>query len=542
MSHVDVAVVGSGFAGSILARVLARLGLSVALIERGRHPRFALGESSTPLAALALERLARRYDLPDLHALAAWGRWTRTFPHLLRGLKRGFTFYPHRPGEPWAGGPESRLLVAASPSDAISDTHWLRADVDRHLAERAAAEGVDYRDEAELETIELGADGARLAGRRGEHPFTLAARVVIDASGPRGFLATRLPVPTALDRMATDSGLVFSHFEGAKLFAEVAAEAGRSLSSGPYPDDWAALHHVLDAGWMYVLRFDDGLTSAGFLLRGDAGLGTSWLAAEPPEAAWRRLLDRYPTVAAQFRDARPVRPIGAQPRIQHRLAHAAGPGWALLPHAYAFVDPLFSTGIAWSLLGIERLARLFEAGLPGPEDLDRYARLLDAEADRIDRLVRGAYLAMPDFGLFTDWAMLYFATVSFGETRQRLIPNDHADPWTGFLGTGDPVLDPLFAEAGRRLEAIALQPGGGPRPEAARRAFSEWVRAAIEPRNVAGLADPAKGNLYGVDLDDLVRAAPRLGLTREEVVAALPRLRGETPLRPVPAMLQTPPA
>ena len=34
------------------------------LIERGRHPRFAIGESSTPLANLLLEELADRYDLP----------------------------------------------------------------------------------------------------------------------------------------------------------------------------------------------------------------------------------------------------------------------------------------------------------------------------------------------------------------------------------------------------------------------------------------------------------------------------------------------
>ena len=83
----DVAVVGSGFAGSILARVLARLGRRVVLVERGRHPRFALGESTTPLANIALERLARRYDLPDLHALAAYGRWLRAYPELRRGLK-----------------------------------------------------------------------------------------------------------------------------------------------------------------------------------------------------------------------------------------------------------------------------------------------------------------------------------------------------------------------------------------------------------------------------------------------------------------------
>ena len=49
----DVAIVGSGFAGSLTALALRRQGRSVVLLERGRHPRFAIGESSTPLANLA---------------------------------------------------------------------------------------------------------------------------------------------------------------------------------------------------------------------------------------------------------------------------------------------------------------------------------------------------------------------------------------------------------------------------------------------------------------------------------------------------------
>ena len=50
----DLAIVGSGFAGTRLAMIARRLGLSVLMIERGRHPRFAIGESSTPLANLWL--------------------------------------------------------------------------------------------------------------------------------------------------------------------------------------------------------------------------------------------------------------------------------------------------------------------------------------------------------------------------------------------------------------------------------------------------------------------------------------------------------
>src|SRR5688500_5700507 len=61
---VDVAVVGAGFAGALAALALRQQGRTVALVERGRHPRFAIGESTTPLTNLLLEELADRYGLP----------------------------------------------------------------------------------------------------------------------------------------------------------------------------------------------------------------------------------------------------------------------------------------------------------------------------------------------------------------------------------------------------------------------------------------------------------------------------------------------
>ena len=147
-----VAVVGSGFAGSLLARILAVQGHDVTLLERGTHPRFAIGESSTPLANLTLERLARRYGLDDCYDLAAHGRWVARFPELRRGLKRGFTFYRHHAGRPFSsnGHRPERLLVAASPNDHVADNHWLRADVDHHFVRAAMAAGVEYRDRVEV--------------------------------------------------------------------------------------------------------------------------------------------------------------------------------------------------------------------------------------------------------------------------------------------------------------------------------------------------------------------------------------------------------
>jgi FADH2 O2-dependent halogenase len=526
-----VAIVGSGFAGSLLARVLAVLGHDVVLLERGTHPRFAIGESTTPLANLSMERLARRYDLPDCYHLAAHGRWLEHFPNVRRGLKRGFTFYRHHPGQPFAnrGFGSERLLVAASPTDAVADTHWLRADVDHHFVREAVAAGVEFRDRVELTGAVIDASGVRLTGQHNGASLDLRVQFVIDASGPGGFLARQLSIPSGLKRTKTRSALMFSHFTGVPPMPDVVP----GLPQGPYPDDWAAVHHLIDEGWMYALRFDHGVTSAGFALspRGLADVSAS----TTPDAAllWRLLLDRYPTIGAAFGDATPLMPLAFRSRIQHRLTRAAGERWALLPHAYAFVDPLFSTGIAWSLRAIERLALCFErgarGGLPGADELGRYERLLRVEADQIDRLVAGAYDAMAHFDLFAAHAMIYFTTVSFAEIHQRLICRDEEmAAWSGFLGVGDPLLEPLPRESYRRLRRIT-QGRGDPGTASQRRAFGQWAAEAIAPRNIGGFADPAAHHLYPVDVEVLVDRHAVLGLSRDALRGALPALRGMAP-------------
>jgi FADH2 O2-dependent halogenase len=542
-----IAIVGSGFAGSLLARVLAVQGYDVILLERGTHPRFAIGESSTPLANLSLERIARRYQLDDCYDLAAHGRWLDRFPELRRGLKRGFTFYRHHAGLPFemAGLESERLLVAASPNAAVADTHWLRADVDHHFVREAVAAGVEYLDRVALTDADVGSSGVRLAGTRsGGAAFDLSVDFVVDASGPGGFLARQLSIPSRLNRTETRSALVFSHFDDVRLMRDVVP----GLPDGPYPDDWAAVHHLIDEGWMYSLRFDHGATSAGFTLspRGVASLGAS--ARESADSLWRTLLARYPTIAAAFADAKPLMPLAFRARIQHRLARAAGPRWVLLPHAYGFVDPLFSTGIAWGLRAIERLALCFEGGTPGTrlpnsDELARYDSLLSAEADQVDRLVAGAYAAMAHFDLFAAHAMIYFAVVSFAEVRGRLGLDDSASaPWRGFLGVGDAVSEPLPRAGLRRLRRITRGVGSaGTASE--RRNYVDWVAHAIAPRNVNGFGEAERHHLYPVDLDALVDRHALLELTRDQLVRALPALRGAPPaglprtagLMPVPA-------
>ena len=534
---MHVVIVGSGFAGSILARVARAAGHDVTLVERGRHPRFALGESSTPLAAIALERLAERYGLADLRDLAAYGRWRDRLPEIRRGLKRGFTFYRHSGGQPFrnARANGNRLLVAASPDDAVADAHWLREDVDAFLFRQAAAEGVHCIDRTHLDALQR--RGGRFvvggAGPRGS--VRLSADLLVDASGPGGFLARHLDLEESLPSAALHTRLVYGHFRGVRPLRRAAATA--VFADGPYLDEQAAVHHLLDDGWMYELAFDHGVVSAGFVVEGAEA--TREIANRAPAEAFAALARRYPSLAAQYEAAEPVRPVAAIPRLQRRLTRAAGENWVLLPHVFQFWSPLFSTGIAWSLLGVERLGLLLEDAdssraterprlVPG---LERYAALLRAEADHLRRLIEPAYRCRHDFDAFDAYVQAYFAAASYSETRQRLCSAPSGPggewAWTGFLGAADPVLRRIFAEAERLVEERRSEPF---RDRRRLESPIDAMRRLIAPRNVAGLADPTRRRLYPADAETIVASADVIGLTSNGVRAQLPRLRGE----PVP--------
>ena len=62
----DVAILGNGLSGSLLATILGKQGVSVVLIDGEQHPLFAVGESTIPHTSLIISLLAEKYDLPEL--------------------------------------------------------------------------------------------------------------------------------------------------------------------------------------------------------------------------------------------------------------------------------------------------------------------------------------------------------------------------------------------------------------------------------------------------------------------------------------------
>jgi len=510
-SSFDIAIVGSGFAGSLLAMIAHRLGRSVVLLEKSRHPRFAMGESSTPLANLLLEELASRYELPSLLPLVKWGSWQQAYPELACGLKRGFSFYHHRAGRPFASAHSrgDQLLVAASPHDAIADTHWYRPDFDSFLVREAERMGVKYLDEVTLDAPAWRGGEAVLAGRRRGEPVSVRARFLIDATGPRGFLHRALQLPEASFENLPATQAIYSHFSGVRRLGNGPAWAG---DEPPYPVDDAAVHHVFDGGWMWVLRFNNGLTSAGVAATGELARELRFDEGAP---AWERLLRRLPTVAEQFAQSKAQRPFVHAPRLAFRSGAVVGEGWALLPSAAGFVDPLLSTGFALTLLGVARLAEAIEHDWGGPafaKRLQSYAAQTSGELLAAEGLVGALYASMGDFELFVALSLLYFAAASFSETARRL---------------GRPHLAPSFllhdhAGFGPQLRCCCEQ--AMQRPSGAqKKKLVQQIHRAIEPFDVAGLGAEGRRNWYPAQASDLLNAAAKVGASRQQIEALLNR-------------------
>jgi FADH2 O2-dependent halogenase len=286
--------------------------------------------------------------------------------------------------------------------------------------------------------------------------------------------------------LRTSSWCVYSHFEGVARWEDVARDLGARTDEHPYRCDDAALHHVLDDGWVYVLRFDNGVTSAGVLIDGYRGRPDLSLT---PEQEWRRVLVRYPGLARQFEHATPVRPFVRTGIMQCRLPLAGGWDDAVLASSAYTLDALYSTGIAHTLLTIQRLARLLERHWEGDlhAALAQYNAALSREIDFVDQLVDGTYQAFRHFGLLTSFSMYYFAAaITAEERRQR-----------GEAGENDELLhshDPAYRAAVERGYRAVVELGRQSSPDV--EGFRAFVAREIAPWNSVGLCDPRKRNLY----------------------------------------------
>lgn len=484
-------VAGSGFSGSLTALALAQCGHKVLVVEKGSHPRFAIGESSTPIADMILRSLSDSYDLPWLYPFSRYGSWQQSYPHVASGLKRGFSYFKHHPGHHFSTSQHHshELLVAASVNNDQSDTHWFRADVDAFFAAQLKSSRVDYFDRTEI--ISLQRDGEWIIRLLHEgQTFDTKASFLIDATGSPALLNDLLGVKEENASFHTDSFAIFSHYQDLPRWSDYLSKKGISNEDYPYDPDDSALHQVLDEGWVWMLRFNNRITSVGLTLR-----GTQAYDDRDTQEIWNTVLAQYPSLwnileSAQ-QSAYPGKLMRSK-RLQRRLRNCVGEGWVALPHTTGFIDPLHSTGIAFSLSGIERLVPILTAFAANPAGssglLKEYEQSVFAELSLIDKVVAGCYLTFDDFELFNVWTMCYFIAAITYE-RERL----SGKQMSSFLCADNSDITAIIYESFHELTQLVNGPSRD-RDKVAQ--FMNRFRNRIKPFNSAGLLDPSARNMY----------------------------------------------
>lgn len=499
MKTFDVVIVGGGFAGSLLAYVLASNGMRVALIDDVAHPRFAVGESSTPIADLLIKVLADRFQLDSLRPFACYGAWKRQRPEVMCGKKRGFSYFSHQRNRPFFESDlhENSLLVTASLNDELADTHWVRADVD-HYFFRLAESVCDEVFLGHVHSAEACENGWRLGvtlGQSSPANVELKGSFLIDAGGRNGTLKHAFGVFDASERLLTNTRSTFGHFVNVQPMTQWLQQHQMSTQDHPFDCDDAAQHHLLgDDGWLWMLRMDDGRVSVGWTRNAGSACTT-----EKIGMAAALGIDAYPTLGEMFRHSQFIAPskgLVSTSRLQRCASHVVGNRYALMPTAAVVIDPLHSSGIAHGLSGVYRLASHLLTSQSQSDQhlrLQEYQRQVLKEATAMDLMVAGCNESMGCFELFCAHATIYFVAAIHSE---EAIAAGRVDEC--LWNADDDGLMKLLNESYLRIRNLmwGLRAGASPAPVREIEAYLEWLRDAIGPWNHYGLMDQQARNRY----------------------------------------------
>lgn len=466
----DVAILGAGIAGSILAAILSRHGVRTVLIDAGTHPRFAVGESTIPYTSVMLRILAARYDVPEIAHLSHFSS-LRSKVSSNSGQKRNFGFVYHREGQAQDPQEINQFVIPVALS---TESHMFRQDVDAYMFNVALRYGATPRLATRVTDVAVDGSGVTLAAEKGPD---IRARYVVDAGGHNSPLARKFGLRDEVPRLRTHSRTMFTHMLGVKPFDD--CPVGRKHDN-PSPWHEGTLHHIFDGGWLWVIPFDNHggatnpLCSVGLTFdprkypKTDAG----------PEREFADFLERFPEIAPQFKGAKAARPWVSTGRLQYSSNQVVGDRWCLTSHAHGFIDALYSRGLTNTTDVVNVLAwRLIQATKDDDWSAERFRYVETLQEGLVhghDEVVGSSFTSFRDYGLwnatFRMWALgtvlgtfnAQNALSRFQRTKDQMIWRElEAQPNPGSLFPASPGFNKLLDSAWsacRDVEAGLMSP------------------------------------------------------------------------------------
>ena len=326
MNEFDVIVIGGGPGGSTTSALLAEQGHKVLLLEREPFPRYHIGESLIPYTWFTLNRLG---VVDWLRASACPKKYSVQFVSITGKVSQPFYFFQtikHECAQTWQV--------------------W-RSEFDQMLLDNAVSKGVTLRQHVSVREVLM--EGTRVVGVRadtkdGQRGEEIRAKVVVDASGRDSLLSRKFgwkDKDADLNKIA-----VWSYFEGA-------------LRDPGLDEGATTVAYVPRKGWFWYIPLHSNTVSVGVV--GEPGY--LYRDTRDPEAIFRREAEACSWIRERITAGRQVQPVRVTGEYSYHSRKIAGDGFCLVGDAFAFLDPLFSTGVFLALKSGEMAADAIHAGL-----------------------------------------------------------------------------------------------------------------------------------------------------------------------------------
>lgn len=335
----DVLVIGGGPAGATAATLLAEKGHRVTLLERAHHPRFHVGESLLPANLPLLDKLGVRAEVAGI----GMEKWGAEFISPWHTHSQSFEF-----AEAWDKSMPHAYQVRRSEFDEI-------------LIRNAGRKGANVIEGCRVHDVAfLPNDTGAMV--RAEHDDgrteTWQCRFLIDASGRDTFLGNQLKAKHRNPKHNSSS--LYAHFQGAKRHA--------GQKQGHITIFW------FEHGWFWFIPLADGVTSVGVV---------TWpyymkTRTKPVTEFFLDLIAMCPALAERLQGAERVSQVEATGNFSYTCDRTHGANWLLLGDAYAFIDPVFSSGVMLAMNSAFAGATAADTCLRNPEQAARALREFDA--------------------------------------------------------------------------------------------------------------------------------------------------------------------
>jgi flavin-dependent dehydrogenase len=338
-SECDVLVIGGGPAGSTAAALLAGRGYRVTLFEKARHPRFHIGESLLPANLPLLAQLGVADEVKAI-GMEKWG------------VEFVSPVHEHR---------QSFLYTEAMNKGMPMAYQVRRSEFDRILIRNASRRHARVVEGCQVQDVHFLPDdgGAKVQARHDNGGLeAVRARFVLDASGRDTFLGNRLKAKQRNTKH--NSAALYAHFTGARRHP--------GKKEGDISIFW------FEYGWFWFIPLADGVTSVG------AVVWPHYLKTrrgKPLDQFFRETIALCAPLQERLQDAQLASPVEATGNYSYACNHTHGSSYLLLGDAYAFIDPVFSSGVMLAMKSAFAAADTVDVCLRHPERAAAALRAFD---------------------------------------------------------------------------------------------------------------------------------------------------------------------